>query len=332
MDPTSFTQTSFCGSKVDNITDNETKEYILNQLQIKCGGLSYKSRYAKVYNSQYKKNLDNPHILCLKSSGTPYLLFLTSINETNYTFLIDKRVKEGYSFPKIFSVPYQWHGDVYEGTLMECELIRDRQQNWCLSIGDIYYKSGENLQGTIIMERIAAMHQLFTHNYITSTFHDTCPPFIKRYFDYKDVHEIIDTFVPTLTYDIRGFYFVPLRCTYAKIVYLLPRDNKMNNVSSQAIPKVNAPPIAKPKNTSEGNKSESNMSENIKELRIMKTMKPDVYEVYSENGTLKKLGLALVQTTECSHKLRQAFHNKSQMDEVRLPCKYNHMFHKWCPV
>ena len=67
MDPTSFTQTSFCGSTVDNITENEAKQYILNQMSIKCSGITYQSRYAKVYNEQYKKNLNNPHILCLKS-------------------------------------------------------------------------------------------------------------------------------------------------------------------------------------------------------------------------------------------------------------------------
>ena len=76
-----------------------------------------------------------------------------------------------------------------------------------------------------------------------------------------------------------------------------------------------------------------NQDTSVKLLRLMKTMKPDVYEVYSEdNDTLKKLGLALVQTKECSQKLCDAFQDKSQTDEVRLPCRYNSRFHKWCPV
>ena len=79
--------------------------------------------------------------------------------------------------------------------------------------------------------------------------------------------------------------------------------------------------------------NEVNDDKGIKVLRIMKTMKPDVYEVYSEAmDHLKKLGLALVQTKECSQKLYEAFRGKSQTDEVRMPCAYNDKFKKWCPV
>ena len=74
MDPSSLTKTGFCFYIVDNVTNNEFKEFILNDMKLKCGNKQYNSRYAKVYNEQYSKNLNNPHIICLKSSGTPYLL------------------------------------------------------------------------------------------------------------------------------------------------------------------------------------------------------------------------------------------------------------------
>jgi len=68
-------------------------------------------------------------------------------------------------------------------------------------------------------------------------------------------------------------------------------------------------------------------------FRIMKTMKPDVYEVYSENnGELQKQGTLLVQTSECSQKLFDAFQGKSQADEVRVTCVKNERFDKWEPV
>ena len=79
MDPSSFTKTSFCNIKIDNITTNESKKYILNMLHLLCSGIKYNSRYAKVFNEQFSKNLNNPHIFFLKSSGTPYLLFLTAL-------------------------------------------------------------------------------------------------------------------------------------------------------------------------------------------------------------------------------------------------------------
>ena len=50
MDPTSFTKTSFCNVSIDNITQNESKEYILNQMNVLCSGIKYNDRYAKIYN------------------------------------------------------------------------------------------------------------------------------------------------------------------------------------------------------------------------------------------------------------------------------------------
>ena len=51
------------------------KKYILDNLYTKSG-LKFTSRYAKMYNENYSKNLNNPHLVCLKSIGSPYLLLL----------------------------------------------------------------------------------------------------------------------------------------------------------------------------------------------------------------------------------------------------------------
>ena len=65
----------------------------------------------------------------------------------------------------------------------------------------------------------------------------------------------------------------------------------------------------------------------------MKTMKPDVYEVYSEtNDSLKKLGLALVQTKDESQRLKDAFEGKTALEEVRLECVFHERFKKWKPL
>jgi hypothetical protein len=345
MDPTSFTQTSFCGSQVDNITENEAKDYILTQMGILCGGTKYNSRYAKIYNPQYKRNLKNPHIVCLKSSGTPYLLFLTQINETNYCFLIDKKVKEGYEYPKIFILPYRWSSEMYQGTLLECELIRDRNRKWSIGINDIYYGKGKNMNQTIVMDRISCIHTLLQEGFLDSEFTKTCKPFVKHYFDYKDIPAIVENLVPTLPYDIRGFYFVPLKCSYSKLLNLLPRDNPMNvrkgqqgQQGQQVVknslkqgPQKQMKQTAQAKRTSHPQKKKDKASGRL--FRIMKTMKPDVYEVYSEdNGEFNKQGTLLVQTSECSKKLFETFQGKSQSDEVRIQCVKNERFDKWEPL
>ena len=127
MDPSSFTKTSFCSIEIDNITTNESKKYILNSLSLLCSNIKYNSRYAKVFNEQFSKNLNNPHIICLKSSGTPYLLYCTKINEVNYCFLIDKKVKVGYAYHKIFVTHYKFNQEVFNGTLFETELLKNNR-------------------------------------------------------------------------------------------------------------------------------------------------------------------------------------------------------------
>ena len=136
MDPNDLTRTGFCNKEIDNVTNNQMKEYILNNMKMKTN-INFNDRYAKIYNEQYRKNLNNPHIICLKTSGTPYLLFLTQINDTNYCFLIDKKIKDGYLYPKIFLVHYRFNEELFNGTLFEVELIRDKNQEWSLIIGDI---------------------------------------------------------------------------------------------------------------------------------------------------------------------------------------------------
>ena len=100
MDPSALTKTSFCGKEIDNVTNNDTKKFILDDMRLKCGNIYYNTRYAKVYNEQYSRNLNNPHIICLKTSGTPYLLYCTRNHETlKYIVRALKVYTTSFSFP-----------------------------------------------------------------------------------------------------------------------------------------------------------------------------------------------------------------------------------------
>jgi len=307
MEPNSFTKTSFCNVDIDNITTNETKEYILNQLSILCN-LKYNSRYAKIYNEQYSKNLNNPHVFYLKSSGNPYLLFLTQINNTNYCFLIDKKMNEKYDYPKILIVPYNFDSDLYKGTLLECELIRTKNNKWLLGINDIYYNEGINMKKKSIIDRVNTIHKILDNKYSESDYSNICPLFVKEYFDYNQIDYVKNDLIPKLPYFIRGIYFIPMRVDYSNMLYLFPKENQNKIVNRKPVKKKTV-------------------------FRIMKTMKSDVYELYlKDDDDLIKIGIALVQNIELSHKLFQYFENKEQIDEVKVECKYDSKFQKWIPV
>tara|TARA_B100002019_G_scaffold292811_1_gene317229 strand:- start:55 stop:1077 length:1023 start_codon:yes stop_codon:yes gene_type:complete len=327
MEPDSFTKTSFCNVQIDNITTNEAKQYILNQMSIFCSGIKFNSRYAKVYNDQYSKNLKNPHIFCLKSSGTPYLLFLSQINDTNYCFLIDKKTNEKYPFPKIMVTPYDFSPELYKGTLFECELIRDKENNWSLSINDIYYHKGKNMNKTIIIDRLNIIHSLFMNDFKETDYSKVCPIFVKKYFDYKDVKDTYENFIPNLPYNTRGLYFVPLRTDYSKILYLFSRDQSLVSDKKNEFNKSKKNHVNYKKKYSKEEKEKKTI------FRIVKTLKPDVYELYLKEGdNLVKQGNALVQTIETSHKILEFFKDKDPMDEIKVECKLNLDFNKWVPI
>ena len=238
---------------------------------------------------------------------TPYLLFLTQINSINYAFFIDKKVKEGYSYPKIFILPYEFSPDLYKCSLFECELIRKRNKKWCIGVNDIYYYCGKNMKKTSIIDRMNTIHQVFNTKYTSSEFSNTCPPFVKKYFDYKDVSYVFNDFIPNLDYETRGIYFVPMRVDYSNILYIFKEKDSVKLVE-------------KPKKTT-------------KCFRIMKTMKPDVYELYGlKSDILTKIGIALVQTTLLSHSILSWFQDKDFDSEVLVECKYNEYFKKWEPI
>jgi len=306
MDPASFTKTSFCGKEVDNITKNEDKQYILQLLKLRSNGLHYAARYAKIYNEQYSKNLSNPHILCLKSSGTPYLLFLTQINDINYCFLIDKKIKEGYDYPKIFVVPYHFTSELYTGTIFETELLRDRNNVWSLLIGDIYMYRGELMKQTIIVDRMNKINSIFSDEFTKNEFGETCSVSIKKYFDMTDIDYAINEFPKSLSYDIRGIYFIPIRVSYSNILYLFPRNQNKRSIQVTT------------KQTS-----------GIYNFHITRTMKPDIYELYAKGDhNLIKQGYAYVRDIKQSMYLYALTQGS---DDIIIECSYNQQFKKWEP-
>lgn len=305
MDPSSLTKTGFCGKTVDNVTNNEFKEFILNDMKLKCGNKQYNSRYAKVYNEQYSNNLNNPHIICLKSSGTPYLLYCTQINNVNYCFLIDKKVKVGYDYPKIFVAPYHFDNSVFTGSLFETELVRDKNQNWFLLLSDVYFHKSANCSNQVIMDRMNLIHTLVETEYNKDSFCDVCPIQVKRYFDFKDKELIMNEFIPSLNYGTRGFYFIPLKSSYSKILYLFK----------------------------EGDLTIKKEKKDTLNFLIKKTLKRDVYDLYLQGpNNIVKHGIACIPNLKCSQMLRFMFEETIDEQDLCVECRYNEKFEKWQPL
>ena len=321
MDTSSFTTTAFCGKKIDNVTDNKTKDFILKDLSLKTNK-NYNSRYAKVLNENYMKNLKNKHIVNVKSGGAPYLLYITEINGNDYTFLIDKKIKPGYDYPKIYVLKFRFSKEIYKGTMFETELVRNNNNNWFLLLGDIYLYSSSSLQNTGIIDRINIMHNILEEKY-TETDNAICPPMVKKFFNMSEIKSVLGDFIPSLNYISRGLYFVPLKCSYSNILYLFDNDKTKRDK-----PKV-TPIKSTPTDTITVSESKNIKTVNF---RIEKTLCPDVYELYlKEKDILVKMGIACIPNYEKSVFLNEIY-NQRDKKEIFVECSYNKDFEKWEPV
>ena len=156
-----------------------------------------------------------------------------------------------------------------------------------------------------IHDRINQCIDIFEEYYISDPFCDICPIQIKKYFNINEVDYILTEFINKLSYNIRGLYFVPLKPTYSKILYLL-KDNDYKKVNSN-------------------NKS-------LISFRIIKTVKSDIYElyIYNDNKTnLQKHSYASIP----DYKTSKWIHDLTSIkDECIVECKYNKLFNKWYPI
>jgi hypothetical protein len=73
------------------------------------------------------------------------------------------------------------------------------------------------------------------------------------------------------------------------------------------------------------------MNENTKALYLMKTLEPDIYNIYETENTNDKppIGIALVQSIKDSKLLRTAFRDKNAMTFIKFACIYDDKFNKW---
>jgi len=215
------------------------------------------------------------------------------------------RVIFKFEYPKIFIVHYRFSPELFQGTLFETELIRDKNQEWSLLLGDIYHNSGSSLKNVQIHDRMNQCIDIMENKYITDSFCDICPISIKKYFDLNEIRYIFSELIPQLSYRIRGFYFVPLKTSYSKILYIFKdEDYKKVNTSNKK----------------------------YVSFRLIQTVKPDVYELYlfnEQKTNIMKHSYASIPDTQTSKWVKELCEKK---DECIVECKFNTLFQKWVPI
>tara|TARA_Y100001970_G_scaffold186363_1_gene226672 strand:+ start:14489 stop:15619 length:1131 start_codon:yes stop_codon:yes gene_type:complete len=345
---------SFCNKNALNLTSDKFKAFLLNNLREEYN-ISITDRNAYILNNKSVRNLSkNPHLISVKTCGSNYYLYLTRINEINYSFFIDKKIKNGYSYPRIISVNYNFPKDLYNNTLVEGELIRDNDNEWLFLIFDIRCYKGVSQKEVNLIHKIRNIYSLFD-DYNEDIDMQPCSLQVKKFFNYCDFEYIQDDFIPSLPYRVNGLFFNTLQPKHHNYLHFFPRKNMNNNQSKQQTSyqsKQKSSHQSKPQSIQESSHQASHhMSNNITHKMYQKqnnitdkqlgdtmvfviktTNKPDVYNLYCvKNNSLVKYGLACVPTMKCSKFIRSIFINSGKDIDVKVECDYNKKFKKWQP-
>lgn len=330
---------SFAGKIAFNIKMDEAKHKILEDLEQKFRFKVIQKHFERYSEMTMTKLQNNPHLITVRTNGNPYLLYLTKLNYVNQCVFIDKKVQQGYFLPRIILSKFRFADELFEGTLLDGEMIKDKNGHWIYMISDLMGHKGNYLENVNVVKRLNILYAMLKNQYIYDE-HDVCHFQVKKHFTYDQLDFILTDFIPNLPYTCRGIYFKPLFLKFKDILmnfddsliqkvmrkkyksvsnFLMLEDTEeiMKSESHSSLPRV-------PSN------SNNLQSSKEKHFYIKKTVQPDVYELYDVEN--KNYGHACVPTLKVSKMMRSLFAEKNVTDKILMKCELSEKFDKYIPL
>jgi hypothetical protein len=326
---------SFVDKKAFNIKCNDAKQRILAEIEGK-----YKFKVIQKHHDKFSEGLvpklqANPHMMSLKTNGNPYLLFLTQHNFVNQCIFIDKKIQQGYFLPRMIIVRFRFDQGLFNGTLFDGEMIKDKFGNWIFIMSDLIAHAGKYLDNVGLVKRINMLFETLNNGFEEDEF-DVCRFQVKKYFQYGKAGDMLK-FAEGLPYTCRGIYFKPLYLKFKDILYNFDDSLITRNVRrkySEVSPFLMNDDIQHLQSQSESNKPmprvKSSPDVSYKTFWIKKSALPDVYEMVDIDT--KKTEMACVPTMKTSKFLRNVFIDKNVNDKVAMRCEFSEQFEKWIPI
>ena len=314
--------------------------------------------YVFLNPSILKNVLYHQHLLTPLTNGNPYLLYLVRVDGVNCCFYIDRKLKNGYQYPKIHYVNYQFHDSLFEGTIFSGELVRDNDRKWFYLIDNLLLYKGENMSKKNIVCRFENIYNIFNNEYTQNNSMEICSIQIKKLFHYQQIKTLVNKFIPSLSYRCKGLLFYNLNNKYSNYALIFDRNNPIIPITKDKINeliKINKHTLwakltqdndninsfnTTSKNTettvieNQEDKNKMLSNDNIV-FKVINTDMPDIYNLYihnSQNNEIMKYDLALVPNMKTSKYLREVFESKSNILDIKMECRYSKIFQKWAPI
>lgn len=346
---------SFAGKIGYNIKFDDVKQRLLDDLHNHFGFKVIQKHYERYHDGIINKLTSNPHMVCLRSNGNPYLLYLTKINFVQQCVFVDKKIQQGYFYPRMIISRFRFDDRLFNdgGTLLDGEMIRTSEGKWLFVIGDMIAHRGMHLANTNLVKRINMLYNMMRDDFIPEEC-DICTFQVKKYVTYTEIGSLVTEFMPQLPYTSRGLYFKPLFLKFKDILYNFDDSlivkvmrKKYKNVSNFLLeedkenlimtPSTGKREVQSVQSVQSVRSAElpSGQASHKKTFSVKKTNMPDVYEMIGvdyNGGGNKSLEIACIPSLATSKFMRSLFETKNITDKIDIVCEYSERFGKFIPI
>jgi len=328
---------SFCDRISYNIKCPDAKDIILNELETKYNIRIIQKHWFRMDDVQYKYVKQVPHNVCIRSNGNPYFLYFTKYEDISQIMYIDKKVQPNYQKPRIILTRGQFSDCVFNNTLIDGEMVKDNKNQWIFLVNDMIIYQGKSLKDIDLAQRLMYVGELLSKHYTADPFMDVCSFQIKKYVSAtkENVENLIE-FSKNLPYTNRGVYFVPHSLKYKpKLINF--NDSLIKTVfrkvkdCAEFMDKVTTPVIQKPIIVEEVFIA-TGEEKDTKVIWLRKTDQPDIYDMYENENSLQKFGVASVPSLLTSKMLRSVYKNMNVATSVGFNCRFDERFNNWVPL
>ena len=337
------------------IQQKEIRDEIFQNIR-KIGNYNVTSKYYSFLN---KRNLseikDGDFRISLSSYGKKFLLFLTTYQQKKKSIFINKKNEV------MMDTSFKFIGDLYQGTLLDGELVKNDENRWIFIINDIPYYKGENMITKSFEERQTIIRHILEHEKMVSDSTDTTLICKKIYFQYKHLQDMCKRFRESLNYKTSGVWFRNIFNYGDNYLYVFPECRTDHQVLNPVIVEEKKEEKVEEKKEEDDifgevevvefsvssrivtGKIPESENKNCK-FMIRPTLKPDLYELYcrSVDKHIEKYSYAGIPNMETSRLLKEWVKDISAEDDITtlirekkavyVECKYHKVFKKWIPM
>lgn len=345
---------SFCDRVGFNVKSDEHKKKILEGLDSWLNFRVIQRHYQKFDPSNVQLLQQRPHMVSVRSNGNPYLLLLTKYNFVNQCIFIDKKIQQGYYYPRMILSKFWFDDSLYNNTLLDGEMVRVGHQKWMFLINDIIAENGVQLETINLQRRISRVHEILNKRFMPDPL-NPCIMQVKKYFKYDEWRHVVDTFIPSLPYTCRGLYFKPLFLRFKDVLlnfddsviikvkrekfkersnFLMLGDIKHAGAADSCSDSDCATATTTGSQQDDQNSIDTSTVEEhdgASQLFYMrKTNAPDLYHLFKNIQSDNHM-IACIPTLSLSKKMRDLFRDSNPSDHKKVWCTFSDKFKKWIP-